>query len=264
MSAAGAGRHDHPHGAPGGAADPGSAGAVRRSARPGSARRSSTAPRANSSPRNSPSATRASRARAARAISSSRTSRKARAACAISTRSSGSRNTSIASTRAPDLVKRGPVHAARNRTVRPLRGIPLARALPPAFPRRPRPGAARLRAATGHRGETRLQARISGLSAVERFMKHYFLIAKDVGDLSTIVCAALEARAAKPPAMLDRFVRRMRRRRDPEIEGFRHRARTHHDRAGGCVRDAIPSISSGSIACPRSTASRSIPTRRIW
>jgi [protein-PII] uridylyltransferase len=52
-----------------------------------------------------------------------------------------------------------------------------------------------------------------GLSAVERFMKHYFLIAKDVGDLTAIVCAALEARAAKPRAMLDRFVRTFRRRR---------------------------------------------------
>ncbi len=31
-----------------------------------------------------------------------------------------------------------------------------------------------------------------GLRAVERFMKHYFLIAKDVGDLTTIVCSALE------------------------------------------------------------------------
>lgn len=59
-----------------------------------------------------------------------------------------------------------------------------------------------------------------GLSAVERFMKHYFLIAKDVGDLSTIVCAGLEARAAKPPAMLDRFVRRMRRRRDLKSRDF--------------------------------------------
>ncbi len=59
-----------------------------------------------------------------------------------------------------------------------------------------------------------------GMSAVERFMKHYFLIAKDVGDLSTIVCAALEARAAKPPAMLDRFVRRMRRKRDLKSRDF--------------------------------------------
>ena len=53
----------------------------------------------------------------------------------------------------------------------------------------------------------------AGLSAVERFMKHYFLIAKDVGDLTAIVCAALEARQAKSRAVLDRFVGRFRRRR---------------------------------------------------
>jgi len=50
-----------------------------------------------------------------------------------------------------------------------------------------------------------------GLSAVERFMKRYFLVAKDVGDLTAIVCAALEARHAKPRAMLDRLVGRFRR-----------------------------------------------------
>jgi len=33
----------------------------------------------------------------------------------------------------------------------------------------------------------------AGTSGVERFMKHYFLIAKDVGDLTRIFCAALEA-----------------------------------------------------------------------
>lgn len=49
-------------------------------------------------------------------------------------------------------------------------------------------------------------------SAVERFMKHYFLIAKEVGDLSAIVCAALEAREEKPKAMLDRFMGRLKRR----------------------------------------------------
>ncbi len=51
-----------------------------------------------------------------------------------------------------------------------------------------------------------------GLSGVERFMKRYFLIAKDVGDLTAILCAALEARHKKPKAMLDRFVGRFRRR----------------------------------------------------
>jgi [protein-PII] uridylyltransferase len=33
-----------------------------------------------------------------------------------------------------------------------------------------------------------------GLEAAERFMKHYFLVAKDVGDLTRIVCAELENR----------------------------------------------------------------------
>jgi [protein-PII] uridylyltransferase len=51
-----------------------------------------------------------------------------------------------------------------------------------------------------------------GLTEVERFMKHYFLIAKDVGDLTAIVCAALEERQAKPRAALDRFIGRLRRR----------------------------------------------------
>ena len=37
-----------------------------------------------------------------------------------------------------------------------------------------------------------------GLRAVERFMKHYFLVAKDVGDLTTILCSALEIEQVKP------------------------------------------------------------------
>ena len=42
-----------------------------------------------------------------------------------------------------------------------------------------------------------------GLSDVERFMKHYFLIAKDVGDLTAILCAGLEERQAKPAPVLE-------------------------------------------------------------
>jgi [protein-PII] uridylyltransferase len=49
-----------------------------------------------------------------------------------------------------------------------------------------------------------------GLRDVERFMKHYFLIAKDVGDLTAILCSELEDRQAKPVAMLNRFVNRFR------------------------------------------------------
>ncbi len=44
-----------------------------------------------------------------------------------------------------------------------------------------------------------------GLRDVERFMKHYFLIAKDVGDLTNIFCAALEERHAKATPGLNRF-----------------------------------------------------------
>jgi [protein-PII] uridylyltransferase len=37
----------------------------------------------------------------------------------------------------------------------------------------------------------------AGLRAVERFMKHYFLVAKEVGDLTRIVCSALEMKQLK-------------------------------------------------------------------
>jgi [protein-PII] uridylyltransferase len=63
-----------------------------------------------------------------------------------------------------------------------------------------------------------------GLRDVERFMKHYFLVAKDVGDLTAILCHALEVRHAKPKPRLDRFLtglRRSRKRRAPsESDGF--------------------------------------------
>jgi [protein-PII] uridylyltransferase len=59
----------------------------------------------------------------------------------------------------------------------------------------------------------------AGLSPVERFMKHYFVMAKNVGDLTNIVCAALEERQAKPRAVFDRFVGRLRRRSKPKDLG---------------------------------------------
>jgi [protein-PII] uridylyltransferase len=49
-----------------------------------------------------------------------------------------------------------------------------------------------------------------GLQDVERFMKHYFLVAKDVGDLTAILCAALEDREAKPVPMLNRMIAKLR------------------------------------------------------
>ncbi|MEI9901067.1 MAG: hypothetical protein WDN31_14040 [Hyphomicrobium sp.] len=46
-----------------------------------------------------------------------------------------------------------------------------------------------------------------GLLGVERFMKHYFLIAKDVGDLTTILCSALEMQQLKASPGISRFLR---------------------------------------------------------
>ncbi len=49
-----------------------------------------------------------------------------------------------------------------------------------------------------------------GQRDVERFMKHYFLVAKDVGDLTAILSAALEAHHAKPVPGLKGVVERFR------------------------------------------------------
>src|SRR3569623_826645 len=63
-----------------------------------------------------------------------------------------------------------------------------------------------------------------GMQDVERFMKHYFLIAKDVGDLTAIMCAKLEDQQAKPAPVLSRMMARLRpslnRRRVPESDDF--------------------------------------------
>ena len=57
----------------------------------------------------------------------------------------------------------------------------------------------------------------AGLRGVERFMKHYFLIAKDVGDLTRIICAALEEQHKKKRNRfrLPRFGKG-----GPKIDGF--------------------------------------------
>ena len=46
----------------------------------------------------------------------------------------------------------------------------------------------------------------AGLRAVERFMKHYFLVAKDVGDLTTILCSTLEIQQLKTAPGLNRLL----------------------------------------------------------
>ncbi len=49
-----------------------------------------------------------------------------------------------------------------------------------------------------------------GQQEVERFMKHYFLIAKDVGDLTAILCSDLEDSHAKSVPVLSRLMARLR------------------------------------------------------
>ncbi|MFM9940838.1 MAG: [protein-PII] uridylyltransferase [Hyphomicrobiaceae bacterium] len=68
-----------------------------------------------------------------------------------------------------------------------------------------------------------------GLRSVERFMKHYFLVAKDVGDLTTILCSALEVQQVKRSPGLDALLdplgwrtrRRIRRTSDFRIDNGR-------------------------------------------
>jgi [protein-PII] uridylyltransferase len=48
-----------------------------------------------------------------------------------------------------------------------------------------------------------------GLKNVERFMKHYFLIAKDVGNLTRIFCASLEEKHLKDAPTLTRMISKL-------------------------------------------------------
>src|SRR3954465_5910304 len=48
-----------------------------------------------------------------------------------------------------------------------------------------------------------------GLQDVERFMKHYFLVAKQVGNLTAILCAKLEDQQAKAAPVLSRMISRL-------------------------------------------------------
>lgn len=62
-----------------------------------------------------------------------------------------------------------------------------------------------------------------GQQDVERFMKHYFLIAKDVGDLTAILCADLEDSHAKSVPVLSRVMakfRPLKRRKLAESDDF--------------------------------------------
>ncbi|WP_020177440.1 [protein-PII] uridylyltransferase [Methylopila sp. M107] len=106
-----------------------------------------------------------------------------------------------------------------------------------------------------------------GLQDVERFMKHYFLVAKDVGDLTAIVCHALEARHQKKKPRLDRFLTRFRksvRKTAPESGAFvidADRLNVHDDQA--FARDPVNLIRFFRIAEAHELASHPAAARLI-
>lgn len=74
-------------------------------------------------------------------------------------------------------------------------------------------------------------ARRAGRPGVERFMKHYYLIAKTVGDLTRIFCAAIESEHVRRPLFSAPRWGPMRR----SVEGFR----VEHGRLGAADDDAF-------------------------
>ncbi|MCF6197993.1 MAG: [protein-PII] uridylyltransferase, partial [Hyphomicrobiaceae bacterium] len=56
-----------------------------------------------------------------------------------------------------------------------------------------------------------------GLRGVERFMKHYFLVARDVGELTRIICAALELKQLKRVPVLHRLLDRLKGEKPGEV-----------------------------------------------
>jgi len=87
--------------------------------------------------------------------------------------------------------------------------------------------------------------------AVEAFMKAYFLVAKDVGDLTRIFCAALEEQNRKPKPALSRL-----------LPGF---LKPHVLNSGSTNFVSITrTIGSPSVVVPSMSRSQSTPPRPDW
>ncbi len=80
-----------------------------------------------------------------------------------------------------------------------------------------------------------------GMSEVERFMKHYFLIAKEVGDLTRILCAALEEQHVLPSVGLSRIMKTLTLQNMRQLPGdFRvENQRIHLSRDDAFQRDPV-------------------------
>ena len=84
-----------------------------------------------------------------------------------------------------------------------------------------------------------------GLMAVERFMKHYFLVAKDVGDLTRILCSSLEVKQLKgiSPAQQPAAAADLERPRPAQRHHrFPHRKWPHRGEEPRRLQDTIRSI----------------------
>ena len=178
--------------------------------------------RRNSSPQNSPSAKSAIAAAGSRAIWSNPTSRTARAACATCIRFLD-REYVYRVRETDELVERGVFDAQEYRTFRRCADFLWSVRCNLHFVS----GRAEERLSFDMQREIAVRLGYTshpGMQDVERFMKHYFLVAKDVGDLTAILCAKLEDEQAKPAPVLSRVVARFRpaakRRRVPDSDDF--------------------------------------------
>ncbi len=98
-------------------------------------------------------------------------------------------------------------------------------------------------------------------------MKHYFLIAKEVGDLTRILCASLEAKEMKSAPTLARVFSRFAPRRNVDVAGhagFRIEGGRLgiSDDSGLCARSGQPAAAFRHRRIAR--MSKSIPMRSSW
>ena len=142
-----------------------------------------------------------------------------------------------------EFVEAACSRAHEYRELPPLRGFPVGGALPSAFPHRPGRGAADLRRAAARWPSASAITAHGGLRGVERFMKHYFLVAKEVGDLTRIVCAALEMKQLKRLPRARHAACAASPRRGAQAAAhlrLPHRERPHQRRRQGRVRKRDP------------------------
>ena len=103
--------------------------------------------------------------------------------------------------RPEELVAHGVLDPCGAAPVHQGAAIPLGRALPSALPDRSRRRSASPSTCSRRSRSAWATAIAARRARVERFMKHYYLIAKEVGALTRIFCAALEEQHRRRPRL---------------------------------------------------------------